>query len=362
MSKLNPLFASGASMAWCSPCLVVCGIRCSAMLRGKTCPDQSVSVALAATSAGHSRTVRYRTAENVVLDPKDAQLLLDDGGDSNKAAQRLANMQKSVPWLVRPDYISSETKAYGRAKTVADHTVLAGQQEHARDRDSQIAAIEATFEAAQAPPKHPTKRGVHAVEEYPIFPDFKLWKNLYYEALFGGFVGRQHPQSRLTAGSPPYPFPSSASHAPRPSACPFPVADSDPSPTTLMVDKDEVREQLSQGLLIGRQTATGDVVAHYFLPDAETTRKRKARRDGGDDVQEGEEHQYRQVREYSWQIEEKTKGAEVRQRRDPDHDTPSLPLLCNDERCRARLQDLSPFPLRFSKQDHIALSPVPVTP
>lgn len=75
---------------------------------------------------------------------------------------------------------------YGRAKTVADNTVLAGKMtERQHDRDSQIAAIEASFEAASRKPQHPTKRNVRVLEEYPIFPDFKLWKNLFYEAMFG---------------------------------------------------------------------------------------------------------------------------------------------------------------------------------
>lgn len=55
---------------------------------------------------------RYRTSDSVILHPKDQLLLQDEGGDSDLAERRIANMQKSVPWLVRPDYISSETKAY----------------------------------------------------------------------------------------------------------------------------------------------------------------------------------------------------------------------------------------------------------
>jgi len=135
---------------------------------------------------------------------------------------------------------------------------------------------------------------------------------------------------------PPY-LPSPTSPGPAYRLSPAPIADSDPSPTTLTVEKAEVREQLSQGLLIGRQTATGDVVAHYFLPDAETTRKRKARREGEDDVQEGEEHVYHQVREYSWQIEEKTKGAEVtpssHHYRSPTPATPGLYSLPQQYGC-----------------------------
>ena len=45
------------------------------------------------------------------------------------------------------------------------------------DRDSQLTAIEATFEAAKEPlMNHYSKPGVTAIEELPIFPDFDLWK------------------------------------------------------------------------------------------------------------------------------------------------------------------------------------------
>lgn len=44
-----------------------------------------------------------------------------------------------------------------------------------KDRESQIARIQRTFEEAQKPIKrHFSKPGVHAVEELPIFPDFEV--------------------------------------------------------------------------------------------------------------------------------------------------------------------------------------------
>jgi RNA polymerase II-associated factor 1 len=49
---------------------------------------------------------------------------------------------------------------------------------------AQIADIEATFSDDFSPIdlstlKHPTKRGVHAVDTYDILPDSEIWANAY---------------------------------------------------------------------------------------------------------------------------------------------------------------------------------------
>lgn len=53
------------------------------------------------------------------------------------------------------------------------------------DRESQLQAIERTFEAAKEPlMDHYSKPGVTAVEELPIFPDFELWKYPCAQVIF----------------------------------------------------------------------------------------------------------------------------------------------------------------------------------
>ncbi len=49
------------------------------------------------------------------------------------------------------------------------------KDEFYKTREDQIEAIERIFEAAKKPVlKHPSKLGVTAVEELPIFPDFDV--------------------------------------------------------------------------------------------------------------------------------------------------------------------------------------------
>lgn len=53
------------------------------------------------------------------------------------------------------------------------------------DRETQLEAIERTFEAAKEPlMEHYSKPGVTAVEELPIFPDFDLWKYPCAQVIF----------------------------------------------------------------------------------------------------------------------------------------------------------------------------------
>lgn len=56
------------------------------------------------------------------------------------------------------------------------------------DRDGRAAAIAATFDAAHIPLselRHPTKRGVTAVESFDLLPDADLWANEYDLVRFG---------------------------------------------------------------------------------------------------------------------------------------------------------------------------------
>lgn len=53
------------------------------------------------------------------------------------------------------------------------------------DRDSQMKAIEKTFEDNKKPiEKHYSKPNVHAVETFNVFPDFKVVSNILFSVIF----------------------------------------------------------------------------------------------------------------------------------------------------------------------------------
>lgn len=139
-----------------------------------------------------------------------------------------------------------------------------------KDRDSQIEAIERSFEATKVPiEKHHTKPGVTAVEEYPVYPDFDLWR---------------HPCAQV-------------------------IFDSDPArkggvPTNQT-------EEMSQAMIRGMVDESGDQFVAYFLPTEDTIKKRKRDTEAGVDYEEEDEYEYTLAREYNWNVKNKmSKGYE----------------------------------------------------
>merc|ERR1711976_198252 len=54
-----------------------------------------------------------------------------------------------------------------------------------RDRESQIKAIEDTFDAAKAPiEKHYSKPNVYPIDVLSVYPDFELWKHPCAQVIF----------------------------------------------------------------------------------------------------------------------------------------------------------------------------------
>jgi len=85
----------------------------------------------------------------------------------------------------KTEYISTEFNRYGLGQTGVDRpdtkigygmkNRLKDETIDYKDRSSQIAAIERTFEHAKKPIKrHYSRPGVTAVEEIPILPDFDV--------------------------------------------------------------------------------------------------------------------------------------------------------------------------------------------
>src|SRR5687768_32948 len=115
------------------------------------------------------------------------------------------------------------------------------------DRESQIQAIDKTFEAAKRPIKeHPGKPGIYPVDIFPVLPDFSLWKYPFAQVMF----------------------------------------DADPAPP-------EMSDEMSQAMIRGVMDESGEQFVAYFLPTEETMQKRKFDEVNGDQYRSGEEYEYR---------------------------------------------------------------------
>ncbi|PIO34983.1 hypothetical protein AB205_0081190 [Aquarana catesbeiana] len=139
-----------------------------------------------------------------------------------------------------------------------------------KDRDSQIAAIEKTFEDAQKPiTQHYSKPRVTPVEVMPAFPDFKMWINPCAQVIF----------------------------------------DSDPAPKE--ATGSAALEMMSQAMIRGMMDEEGNQFVAYFLPGEETMRKRKRDQEEGLDYMADDIYDYKIAREYNWNVKNKaSKGYE----------------------------------------------------
>ncbi|KAF3847574.1 hypothetical protein F7725_020602 [Dissostichus mawsoni] len=202
----------------------------------------------------------YRVDPSILLDPADEKLLEEDiqAPSSSKRSQQHA---KVVPWMRKTEYISTEFNRYGVSNEKVEVKIGVSvkqqftEEEIYKDRDSQISAIEKTFEDAQKSiAQHYSKPRVTPVEVMPVFPDFKMWINPCAQVIF----------------------------------------DSDPAPKDL-----------------GMMDEEGNQFVAYFLPNEETIRKRKRDCDEGMDYMPEDLYDYKIAREYNWNVKNKaSKGYE----------------------------------------------------
>jgi len=138
------------------------------------------------------------------------------------------------------------------------------------DRDSQVAAIEKTFEDALKPiTSHYSKPHIHPVEVMPVLPDSNMWK---------------------------YP-------------CAQVIFDSDPAPAG--VQPAQQMEQMGQAMIRGVMDESGEQFVAYFLPTDETLAKRRADQEEGVEYTDEAEYEYKMAREYNWNVKSKaSKGYE----------------------------------------------------
>ncbi|MCI4385600.1 hypothetical protein PGIGA_G00052400 [Pangasianodon gigas] len=181
----------------------------------------------------------YRIDPNIVLDPADEKLLEEEiqAPTSSKRSQQHA---KVVPWMRKTEYISTEFNRYGVSNDKVEVKIGVSvkqqftEEEIYKDRDSQIAAIEKTFEDAQKNiTQHYSKPRVTPVEVLPVFPDFKMWINPCAQVIF----------------------------------------DSDPAPKD--VSGSAAVDMMSQAMIRGMMDEEGNQFVAYFLPNEDTLRKRK---------------------------------------------------------------------------------------
>uniref|UniRef100_A0A1B0DI29 RNA polymerase II-associated factor 1 homolog n=2 Tax=Phlebotomus papatasi TaxID=29031 RepID=A0A1B0DI29_PHLPP len=218
----------------------------------------------------------YQAEPFAQLDPADEKLLEEDV-HTPQDSMRSRQHAKSVSWLRKSEYISTEQTRFQpqnmeKVEAKVGYNVKKSLREETlcMDRDTQIKAIQKTFQDSKAPiTKHYSKPNVTAVEVFPLFPDFKNWKIPCAQVIF----------------------------------------DSDPAPVGKNVPAQI--EEMSQAMIRGVMDESGEQFVAYFLPTESTLEKR--RRDFANEViyEDDEEYEYKMAREYNWNVKSKaSKGYE----------------------------------------------------
>ncbi|KAF0769259.1 RNA polymerase II-associated factor 1, partial [Aphis craccivora] len=197
--------------------------------------------------------------------------------DVERSFSQSSHHARSVSWLRRTEYISTEQTRF-QPQTIEKVEAKVGfsikknfkEETLYMDRDSQMKAIEKTFEDNKKPvEKHYSKPNVHAVETLNVFPDFKNWR---------------------------YP-------------CAQVIFDSDPDPMGRPVPAQI--EEMSQAMIRGVMDESGEQFVAYFLPSEETIIKRREDAAESRPYDDDYEYEYKMAREYNWNVKSKnSKGYE----------------------------------------------------
>ncbi|XP_078675257.1 RNA polymerase II-associated factor 1 homolog [Branchiostoma floridae x Branchiostoma belcheri] len=213
----------------------------------------------------------YAIDAEAYLDPLDEKLLEEDMS-TPQDSKRSRHHAKNVSWLRRTEYISTEynrfTPSSEKAETKIGHSIKKQFKEEDiyKDRESQIAAIEKTFEDVKTPITQHYSKGdrVQPLEVLEFFPDFENWA-----------------------------FP-----------CAQVIFDTDPAPRGKSVPA--AVEEMSQAMIRGMVDEEGDQFVGYFLPVEETVTKRKREEESEVDYVPEEEYDYMMAREYNWNVKNKS--------------------------------------------------------
>jgi len=214
--------------------------------------------------------------ERPPMDPMDEKLLEEELNTVTNT-KRSEQHSKAFSWFRKPDYISTEQTRFQptsieKIESDIGYTVRKKMNvdDLYQDRDSQIEAIERTFQDAQRPiTHHHSKPHVTPVEVFPVLPDSHMWK---------------------------YP-------------CAQVIFDSDPAPGG--VPQQQQLDQMAQAMIRGVMDESGEQFVAYFLPSDETLAKRQSDIDDGVDYRDEAEYEYKMHREYNWNVKSKaSKGYE----------------------------------------------------
>ncbi|KAL1439490.1 hypothetical protein MTO96_010178 [Rhipicephalus appendiculatus] len=148
----------------------------------------------------------YEIDPNAVLHPDDEKLLEEDTL-TPQDSKRSRHHNLVVPWLKKTEYIATEFSRYGQTgvntETKVGYNVkkLFKEEDLYMDRESQINAINKTFEEAQKPIEgHYSKPNVKPVEVLPLFPDSDLWKYPFAQVMFDSDPSAYHATGRNVSG------------------------------------------------------------------------------------------------------------------------------------------------------------------
>lgn len=218
----------------------------------------------------------YQPERNITLDQADEKLLEEDS-HAPQDTTRSKQHAKSVSWLRRSEYISTEQTRFQpqnmeKAEAKVGYNVKNSLRDETlyMDREQQVNAINNTFEDTKKPIKtHYCKPNVVPVEVYPVYPDFKNWK---------------------------YP-------------CAQVIFDADPSPGGKSLPTQI--EEMSQAMIRGVMDESGEQFVAYFLPTEDTREKRRTDVTMERSYEDETEYEYKMAREYNWNVKSKlSKGYE----------------------------------------------------
>ncbi|KRX26699.1 Delta-1-pyrroline-5-carboxylate dehydrogenase, mitochondrial [Trichinella nelsoni] len=211
--------------------------------------------------------------EPVQLHPTD-ELLCSDEDTLLSTVKKSRHGTKAVPWMRRTEYISTDYNRFGvqteRQETKLGYHIQKVLKEASlyRDRESQLTAINKTFEDAKKPVReHFSKRDVYAVEELPLLPDFDAWKYPFAQVIF----------------------------------------DVDPAPRDkTSLEETLATDQICRAMIRGMMDEKGEQFVAYFVPTLETIRKLKSVE--GKDISEMDlstPFDFKLLREYNWSVKNK---------------------------------------------------------
>ncbi|KAF8239312.1 RNA polymerase II-associated protein [Tricholoma matsutake] len=121
-----------------------------------------------------------------LLDPKDADLLIDPTSSSGQYANGPSGANgpptplAHVPWLRKTEYISREgvlRSSNHEPKHVVSAPIDISRAAQLRDIEASFAACNDNLSLASI--RHPNKPGVTVVESYEVLPDADIWPNQY---------------------------------------------------------------------------------------------------------------------------------------------------------------------------------------